>query len=64
MSSIRLEDVVLVASDDAVKTDLEIVCTICAEHLADAQHEDTMQVLYDLAVEHLTTHAATEGKPC
>jgi len=58
MSTIRLEDVVLVASDDDLKTDLEIICTICGAWLADAQHEDTMQVLYDLAVEHLATHAA------
>lgn len=56
MNKIRLEDVVLVVSDDSMKTNLEIICTICAKHLADVQHEDTMQVLYDLAVEHLATH--------
>lgn len=53
---IRLEDVVLLVSSDQVKTDLEITCLVCGEHLADAETGDTMQVLHGLAVDHLATH--------
>ena len=52
-----LDDVTLTASDDPVKTDLEVICLICSEHLCDAQSEDSLAVLVAVAEDHFAeTH--------
>lgn len=40
------------ASDDAVKTDLELTCTTCGEHLCDIEHGDEMVVLVGVMLDH------------
>lgn len=47
-----LEHVELRASDDEVKTDLEVTCTHCGQHLCDAEHGDTLAVLIRAALDH------------
>lgn len=43
----------LTVSDDLVKTDLELLCLRCGTHLCDAEAGDTLQVLMNVATEHL-----------
>jgi hypothetical protein len=47
---------VLWASSDDVKTDLELVCLTCGEHLCDAQHEDSLAALASMAADHDRQH--------
>lgn len=42
----------LVASTDAVKRDLELTCTACNEHLCDAEDDDTLGSLVNMATRH------------
>ncbi len=39
-------------SSDDVKRDLELVCLTCGEHLCDAEHLDTLEVLANCAAGH------------
>jgi hypothetical protein len=48
-----LDDVMLTASDDEVKRDLEVTCLICGAHLCDAQSEDSLTVLVAVAEDHM-----------
>lgn len=48
-----LEWIELVASDDEVKRDLEVICTRCAGHLCDAEAGDTLRVLVSTALAHI-----------
>lgn len=48
-----LDAIVLQQSDDEVKTDLEMVCSRCGEHLCDAEDGDTMRVLLNTALQHV-----------
>lgn len=47
-----LDYILLLASDDPVKRDLEVTCDRCSEHLCDAEHGDSMRVLLDVAQGH------------
>lgn len=52
------------ASEDPVKTDLELICTRCGEHLCDAEHGDNLSVLARVAENHacpLPIHCADCG---
>lgn len=40
------------ASDDSAKTDLELICTDCGEHVCDVEHADGLGVLASVAQEH------------
>lgn len=40
------------ASDDAVKTDLELRCVYCDEHMCDIEHGDTLAVLIRVVGDH------------
>jgi len=40
------------ASTDIVKTDLELRCDECDEHLCDAEHDDTLSPLAGVAFDH------------
>lgn len=44
------------ASDDPVKLDLELTCTVCGEVLCDIEHGDVLSILISLGREHMTTH--------
>jgi len=48
-----LLDFKLVASDDPVKTDLELTCLRCGERLCDAEDDDTLSVLVGMARDHV-----------
>lgn len=48
-----LDNIVLQASTDEVKTDLEVVCQTCGDHLCDAEHGDTVRVLLNTALAHV-----------
>lgn len=48
----RLRDFAAVASDDEVKSDLELTCLRCGVRLCDVEHDDTLAVLVDTALEH------------
>lgn len=41
-----------VASDDAVKTDLELTCLLCAEVVCDIEHGDRLSILLSVAEDH------------
>lgn len=43
------------ASSDPVKTDLELTCLLCGESVCDIEHEDTLNILVDVAIEHAAT---------
>jgi len=47
-----LEDFVLRASDDPVKTDLELIHRPCGEHLCDAEAGDSLWTLEVVARDH------------
>lgn len=40
------------ASDDPVKTDLELMCEDCGEHLCDIEHGDSIAVLVSVCNDH------------
>lgn len=52
----------LIASDDAVKRDLELTCTECEAHLCDAEDGDTLEVLVSMAEDHTCGDAAKTYK--
>lgn len=52
--------IVLKASDDPVKRDLEMTCTACDAFLCDAEADDDLMVLAEIAVEHLAQCTETE----
>lgn len=39
-------------SSDIAKTDLELTCSACGEHLCDIEHGDTLSVLARTAADH------------
>lgn len=39
-------------ADDPIKTDLELVCVDCGEHVCDAQHGDTLAILAEVVSTH------------
>lgn len=43
----------VVVSDDAVKRDPELHCTMCGEHLCDIEHDDTLESLVSVADNHV-----------
>ncbi len=43
--TMTLSDFEFVASDDSTKTDLEMVCLVCGEHLCDVEAEDSIATL-------------------
>lgn len=47
-----LHDYILRASDDDVKTDLELIHETCGTHLCDAEHDDELGVLVSVAEDH------------
>lgn len=47
-----LESVSLRVSEDSVKSDLEVTCDLCSQHLCDAEHEDSIAVLARVATAH------------
>lgn len=49
----QLEQFETLASDDSVKTDLELTCRVCRERVCDVEHGDTLSVLVGVAVDHL-----------
>lgn len=49
---LRLDEVALRASEDCAKTDLEVVCERCDEHLCDAEAGNTLAVLVSVAHHH------------
>lgn len=51
-SANELDSFRLQASDDPVKTDLELVCTTCGERICDAEHGDSLAVLVETALHH------------
>lgn len=53
IDDLRLEEFELVRSDDAVKTDLELICLRCAALICDVQADDTLGVLVRTAVSHI-----------
>lgn len=52
-----LDNFVLKASSDPAKTDLELRCDTCGEHLCDAESGDSLEVLGSVA----ESHAAGTG---
>lgn len=56
-----LDEYVLTASDDPVKTDLELIHTPCGERLCDAEHEDSLGVLARVASDHICGGNAGNG---
>lgn len=46
-------------SDDELKTDLELACTLCGEVLCDIEANDTLDVLARTALEHAADHHLT-----
>lgn len=46
-------DAIAKASRDPVKVDLELCCTGCGAHLCDIEAGDTLQVLADVADDHI-----------
>lgn len=51
-----LDQIVLRGAEDSAKTDLEVVCLICGEHLCDAEHDDSIGVLVAVAIAHGRDH--------
>jgi hypothetical protein len=51
-AAVNWADYVLRGSDDSVKTDLELVHTVCGCRLCDAEHDDTLLVLMAVAAGH------------
>lgn len=50
-------------SEDPVKRDLELTCTLCKEHLCDVEASDILAVLLTTAIDHLEErHGAQEGQ--
>lgn len=47
-----LEHIVLVQSEDEVKRDLEVRCSLCNLHICDAEPGDTLDLLYRTAADH------------
>lgn len=47
-------------SDDGVKRDLELTCTVCGEHLCDVEHDDELGVLVLVAQGHECPGAWTD----
>lgn len=43
------------ASDDPVKQDLELTCTLCQKALCDIEDGDTLSVLTGMARDHMTS---------
>lgn len=57
-----LGGIVLLASDDPVKTDLEVTCRDCRAVLCDAEHNDTLDVLVGVVLDHVLRECpGTEG---
>jgi hypothetical protein len=48
----RLEQFQARRSDDPVKTDLELTCIRCDEHLCDIEDADTLRTLVSVALSH------------
>jgi hypothetical protein len=53
LSAALLEEFKTLASDDQVKTDLELIHLPCGEHLCDVQDGDTMTVLLAVVAAHV-----------
>lgn len=51
----NLSLVVLRTSDDSVKTDLELTCSLCGKCLCDAEAGDSIEVLASVATDHLVS---------
>jgi hypothetical protein len=47
-----LRDFQAVQSDDIVKSDLELTCLRCGEVVCDVEHEDTLETLVNVALNH------------
>ena len=52
MNISELRGFILRASTDCVKTDLELICEKCGAHLCDAQHDDSLETLAGVALDH------------
>lgn len=50
-------------SSDSVKRDLELTCTECGEHLCDIEHEDNLETLARMALDHQCGQAEDDGEP-
>ena len=55
MSTIDYGDFETVASDDEVKTDLELTCMRCGGVVCDVEAGDDLHTLVGVATDHLTT---------
>ena len=51
----------LQASDDPVKTDLELTCQRCGMHVCDVEHGDTLLVLVETAERHRREYPLTHS---
>ena len=52
MDIAELSGFTLRASSDIVKTDLELICESCGGYLCDAQHDDSLETLAGVAIDH------------
>lgn len=52
MSITELSGFTLRASSDSAKVDLELICEACGGHLCDAQHDDSLESLAGMALDH------------
>lgn len=55
----ELRDFTLRASSDIVKTDLELICERCGSHICDAEHDDSLETLAGVALDHRRTASCT-----
>lgn len=56
----NLDNFVCRASSDSVKTDLELTCRKCEEHICDVEDGDSIQVLMDVIENHQCTTEENE----
>lgn len=54
-------DAILRASDDPVKTDLELRCLECDEHLCDAEDGDVLSSLFGVVKDHVCEVKSKRG---
>lgn len=59
MSMTRLSEFEARVADDEVKSDLELVHVPCGTHVCDIEHEDTIEVLVNVANNHTCPHPDT-----
>ncbi|MEV3999169.1 hypothetical protein ACFYPK_32720 [Streptomyces halstedii] len=56
------DDYPMLASDDPVKTDLELTHTRCGERLCDAEADDTLLMLIEMVADHEATCHQTNAR--